>query len=249
MFKKNRIKTSFISLLFLAVVFFNVKSEAKIFKSGYVTFEMQDSWDCLHEQTEWVCRADKSTPEAKEAVIVVTAKQVGPTDKMDLYRKHMDNPIITQTKTGNTLNSIVKYKSEVKKINDVEWLDALHQDSEVKNYFTRYLATVKGPIAILVAFSAHNSVYAKHSANFDKAIQSMRVIQNPDELAKLGVGVALGGNEAYGRADGIGGMLAMEDGSASQGRGSLFKNPTFLGLSLLVFAIIAYILLRAYSKK
>ncbi|MCB0408169.1 MAG: hypothetical protein KDD34_08200, partial [Bdellovibrionales bacterium] len=43
-------------------------------------------------------------------------------------------------------------------------------------YYTRYLATIKDRIAILVTFSAHKAHYTKYSNDFIKAIDSLIVV-------------------------------------------------------------------------
>ncbi len=52
----------------------------------------------------------------------------------------------------------------------------MHLGSEIPHYYTRYLATVKGKIAVLVTFSAHKLHYTKYSSEFFRAIKSLRVI-------------------------------------------------------------------------
>ncbi|MEZ4871554.1 MAG: hypothetical protein R2827_04760 [Bdellovibrionales bacterium] len=45
-------------------------------------------------------------------------------------------------------------------LNGKEWVDSLHESSEVEGYYTRYVATVSGGLGILVTFSAHKKHYA-----------------------------------------------------------------------------------------
>lgn len=52
----------------------------------------------------------------------------------------------------------------------------MHLGSEIPHYYTRYLATIKGNIAVLVTFSAHKLFYTKYSSDFFRAIKSMRVL-------------------------------------------------------------------------
>ncbi|MGZ3747364.1 MAG: hypothetical protein ACXWRE_08345, partial [Pseudobdellovibrionaceae bacterium] len=129
-------------------------AHAKVFRNAYISFELPPSWNCNLEQTEWVCRSE-SSKEAKEAIIILTAKEVGPTDSPQLYEAHLNSPIALNLKTGGTAESKVVYKAKTVQINDQPWIDGLHMSSEVANYFTRYLATIKGHIAVLVTFSAH----------------------------------------------------------------------------------------------
>ena len=84
-------------------------------------------------------------------------------------------------------------------INNHPWVDGLHNGSEVTTYFTRYLATVKDRIAILVTFSAHRSIYTKYSKDFISAIESLRVTANKDTLGKAPSIGARKGKESIGQ--------------------------------------------------
>lgn len=238
-------------LFFCLSYFVGPYAQSRTFKNAYISFEMQDNWSCKLEQTEWVCRAEDPV-EAKEAVIILTAKEKGPTDSFPIYESHMNSPISTVTKTGAPITSTVKYKAVNVKINDQPWLDGLHQDSEVQNYFTRYLATIKDQIAILVTFSAHNKHYAKHSSNFEQTIKSLRVIATKDLLSRPDLGPLGGAGDTLG--SGIGqampsDLLASDDdGTGAGGKKSIFKNEMFLGVLLFVLAALIYIGLKIYQK-
>ncbi|AGH95062.1 hypothetical protein [Pseudobdellovibrio exovorus] len=242
-----------LSVLCLASVgLSSLQAEARTFKNAYISFEMQDNWKCQLEQTEWVCRAE-DPQEAKEAVIILTAKETGPTDSYEIYAGHMDNPINTVTQSGIPLTSLVKYKSQEQKINDQKWLDALHQDSEVPNYFTRYLATIKDQIAILVTFSAHNKHYAKHSPNFDRTIRSLRVIATKDLLNRPDLGPLHGSSDILGAP--ISGamptdLIAPEETAAhAKAKKSIFQNEMLIGLALFILAVLGYVGMKIYQKR
>ncbi len=233
-----------ISFLFI----FSVQTYGRTFKNAYISFEMLDNWKCQLEQTEWVCRAE-DPQESKEAVIILTAKEKGPTDTFELYQNHMSSPITTQGKSGSMTSTVI-YKSTQLKMSDHPWLDALHTNSEVQNYYTRYLATTKDQIAILVTFSAHNKYYAKHSTNFNNTVKSLRVIASKDILSRPDLGPFRGSGEQLG--DPIGrampsDLLASENESSSQGRGYL-KNPMVIGFIILLLAAIAFVVLRFRKK-
>ncbi|MGZ3690138.1 MAG: hypothetical protein ACXVAX_01460, partial [Pseudobdellovibrio sp.] len=80
----------------LTICLFSFNAQSRTFKNAYISFDMQDNWKCNLEQTEWVCRSE-DPQEAKEAVIILTAKEKGPTDSFPQYESHMNEPITTMT--------------------------------------------------------------------------------------------------------------------------------------------------------
>ncbi len=245
-----RLRVRFPLFILFIALFTSLNSQSRTFKNAYISFEILDTWNCRLEQTEWVCRSE-DPQEAKEAVIILTAKEKGPTDLFPLYENHMNATITSTSKSGVSLTSTVVYKSQQNRYNDQPWLDGLHRDSEVKNYFTRYLATIKDQIAILVTFSAHNKYYAKHSGHFMNTIKSLRVIASKDLLSRPDLGPIRGAGETLGA--GIGQAMPADllgaDDTGSESKKGFLKNETLMGLGILILAILLYIGYKVYSKK
>jgi hypothetical protein len=235
----------------LAVILASLSVEAKVFRNAYVSFELPDNWKCVLEHTEWVCRSE-SDKESKEAIIILTAKEVGPTDSLDAYIQHLNTPQTTHTKTGQTLVSRVTYPPKQVKINDQVWIDGLHMGSEVSNYFTRYLATIKDKIAILVTLSAHKNFYTKYSQDFFKAVMSLRVIATSNLLAQPDLGPLRPGSETLGQPIGaampadMAGAGDMPNGDGSGGGGK--TKTLLLGLALVLAALAGYVFLKMRKK-
>ena len=135
----------------------------------------------------------------KEAVIILTAKEVGAQDSLEEYKKYLEKPKTIVGPKGKPLSSQKVYTHR-KKYNHHEWIDSLHSGSEVPNFYTRYLATTKKNVAILVTFTSKKSVFTKYQAAFNRAVQSLRVIA-PDKLLNDPSGYNLAG--AGGAAGGI----------------------------------------------
>lgn len=178
-------------MIFLLLAF-STFANAKTFRNAYIAFNLPDGWNCVLEATEWVCRS-QDTKSSKEAIIIFTAKEVGPTDSFSIYEQTMNAPRSLTSKAGMPVQSQVTYKAKQVKINDHPWSDGMQKSSEVPNYFTRYLATIKERIAILVTFSAHRDHYAKYSKDFHNAIMSLRVIASKGLLQRPDLGSAGGG--------------------------------------------------------
>lgn len=229
--------SAFASLL---VILLSFSAHAKVFRNAYIAFEMPETWKCNLEQTEWVCRSEQ-TKESKEAIIILTAKEVGPTDSFPLYENHLNSPITVNSRAG-ALQSKIVYKAKTVQINDQAWIDSLHLGSEVQNYFTRYLATIKEKIAILVTFSAHKQYYTKYSQDFFKAVMSLRVIASKNLLSKPELGPIRPGSETLGAPIGsaMPSDMMQEDGGGKKG-----SNKTLLlGGAVLLAAVGVYIFLK-----
>lgn len=233
----------------LAVILLSFSAHAKVFRNAYIAFEMPETWKCNLEQTEWVCRSEQ-TKESKEAIIILTAKEVGPTDTFAMYESHLNSPISVGLRGGGTSDSKIVYKSKNVQINDHTWIDSLHLGSEIPNYFTRYLATIKDKIAILVTFSAHKQYYTKYSQDFFKAVTSLRVIASKNLLAKPDLGPIRPGSETLGApissampAD----MIQGDPFEENKGKG---KNKAILLFGALALAALgAFIYMKARKRR
>lgn len=237
-------------LLGVALLFFSLSAQAKVFRNAYVAFELPDSWKCSLEHTEWVCRSE-SDKESKEAIIILTAKEVGPTDSFASYTQHLNTPQTAQTQGAAATPSRIIYPPKQVKINEHVWIDGLHMGSEVPNYFTRYLATIKDRIAILVTFSAHKNFYTKYSQDFFKAVMSLRVIATKNLLNDPKLGPLRPGSETLGApigaampADMMGSEAMPEDGSGS---GTKTKSVLF-AIAIILAAAAGYVLLKMRKK-
>lgn len=234
--------------LFLAMctILLTTSAHAKAFRNAYIAFELPPSWNCNLEQTEWVCRSEASK-ESKEAVIILTAKEVGPTDSLALYESHLNSPIALNLKTGGSADSKVVYKAKHVQIKDQPWMDGLHLGSEVQNYFTRYLATIKGHIAVLVTFSAHKQYYVKYSADFFKAVMSLQVIETKN-LGGTDLGPIRPGSGTLGPGT-LAGAMPADMANPDEGGGKKGSSKTtLLAIAVLLAAAGAYLFLKKKKK-
>ncbi|MCB0368782.1 MAG: hypothetical protein KDD45_04870 [Bdellovibrionales bacterium] len=220
-------------------------SHAKQFKNAYISFEVPERWACQLEATEWVCRS-QDTNEAKEAIIILTAKEVGPSDSLAIYENHLKKPIPAALKTGGTIMSQVVTAPQQKQINNLIWIDGFHLSSEIQNYYTRYLATIKDKIAVLVTFSAHKDFYSKYATDLFKAINSLNVIATKNSLGSdpsiQGPGGSLG---AISTGQGGANFPQIEPISPKEKKSNKL---IFLALALVLGGIGVFLLLKMKKK-
>jgi hypothetical protein len=172
MFKLKSIPFFFYLLPFL---FLSSTSFAKKFASQYCEFELPPGWECSLEGTEWVCQSENKDRQ-KEAIIILAAKIRGEQDSLDHYQNYLKDRKSFKLPGGKTLVSEPKY-SEVKTINNHQWIDALHLASEVPGFYTRYLATVKSDLGVAVTFSVSKDHYASYQSVFDQIVGTLRVFR------------------------------------------------------------------------
>lgn len=224
-------------LLLASLLLLAAEAQAKRFRNAYVSFELPPNWNCKLEGAEWVCQND-FTQKAKEAIIILTAKEVGPTDSLPAYKAYLETPRTLPGKGGAPTKSQVLHVRD-RMIQNQMWIDGMHLGSEVGPYFTRYLATIKDKIAILVTFSAHKQHYTKYSGDFRKAIDSMAVVATKDLLADKGSG-GIGpnrGNESIGAP--IGQNISSFETDNMPMEGSSSKKDLYINLLILAFLLAA----------
>lgn len=181
------------SRLPLLILAFAVQAEAKTFQNSYVSFEVPDDWNCAQEGVAWTCTA-QNVLDSKEAVIILAAKVAGPEDTLPNFLTHLKKPKTVTTKAGTPMPSQMMYAQE-RLLAGNKWVQAQHLGSEIQEYYTLYLATVKEQLAILVSFSAEKNKYQKYNVIFDKALKTLKITANQQLLFPK---VAAGSNEVLG---------------------------------------------------
>jgi hypothetical protein len=222
----------------LVLLTFASVANAKTFKNSYVSFEVPDNWSCLQEGVAWTCTPQNAV-EAKEAVIVLAAKVAGPEDNLTNFLNFLKQPKKITTKVGTPMPSTVMAAQE-QVLGGQRWIRAQHLGSEVQEYYTLYLATVKDSLAILVSFSSEKGRYTVYNPIFDKAIKTIRIVANDKLLFPknlhgsasdiIGIQVPAGG-----------GMPQEHMGPPSIGRNKVAKYVFPLALLLIAVGVGTYI--------
>ena len=193
----------------LAVMITSSMAHAEIFRNSYISFELPANWSCRSEGTEWVCFS-KINKKAKEAIIILTAKEAGPADSFNFYETYLKQERTVPNAKGQPMKSKVLH---VKKVGLAKhtWVDGMHLSSEIEDFYTRYLATVKQGLAIIVSFSAHKAYYTKYSSDFLRAIKSLKVVANRNLLAAPNAGQKGPTTNPFGGPTNLGGNLNLDD--------------------------------------
>jgi hypothetical protein len=150
-------------------------SFAAKFANQFTEFELPPQWQCNLEGAEWVCQSTDDTKK-KDAIIVLAAKLKGDQDSLDQYLTYLTAAKTFTSVQGKPVKSEPKYAKTVN-INGQPWVDALHMESEIPGFFTRYLATVKQDIGVLVTYSINRTKYQAYLDQFDNMVKTLKVFR------------------------------------------------------------------------
>ena len=236
-------------LIVLITPFF---SSAKKFSTSYVSFDLLNNWHCFPEATDWVC-TNKMNTKSTEATILLTAKQTGPSDSLAQYLNYLKQPRNVKEKNSNKILLSKVFHSKQRIIHQHPWIDGFQSGSEIPDYYTRYLVTKKGSVAILVTYTAHKDHHKKYASDFAKSVSSLRVLKgNFDSGNKGRLGQRTGQNYLQDMIDPTEELDGDELGSDSDNQGlisKLLKNKKATGISLLILALLAYLIIKSRKKK
>jgi hypothetical protein len=101
-------------------------------------------------------------------MMIMTAKEPGPDDSLAAYTEHLRK--IAPANGGTLVNGPVQVS-----LQGTLWIDATLLGSEIPNYYTRYMATVKDDLAVLYTFSVHKSRYQDFVGVSTLAVQTLQV--------------------------------------------------------------------------
>jgi hypothetical protein len=163
------------------LILFPALAHAKTFANQFIEFQLPDKWECQLDGTEWVCQ---STDEQKkrDAIIVLAAKIKKPgMDEIAVYKSHLEKPQQYQSLSGEAITSEPKYVKDLD-ISGHPWVDSLHLQSEIPDFYTRYLATVESDLGILVTFSVRKDKYEEYGPDIDGMVKSLRAFRKPGAL-------------------------------------------------------------------
>ncbi|MGK5085156.1 hypothetical protein WDW37_17855 [Bdellovibrionota bacterium FG-1] len=150
-------------------------AQAAKFANQFTEFELPPQWQCNLEGAEWVCQ---NTNEAKkrDAIIVLAAKLKGDQDSLDQYLTYLKAAKTYTSIHGKPVKSEPRYAKTVN-LNGQAWVDALHMESEIPGFYTRYLATVKQDIGVLVTYSINKTKYQQYLDDFENMIKTLKVFR------------------------------------------------------------------------
>lgn len=229
----------------LIVLLFSYSVNAKTFKNSYLTFELPDNWSCQQEGTEWICSPLDSVI-ARDALIILSAKEAGPEDSFASYQTYLSQPRLLQNSKNIPKPSRVIH-SKTRNINDQQWVEGLHLNSEIEGFYTLYLATVKQGLAVLVSLSAEKNKAAQFNSVFSSAVKSIRLTTSNELLSALDERKNQSPQEPVGIPSRLQDLHAANNGTGPQN--SLVKKEILWGIMGILFIVVLYLGITTFFPK
>lgn len=164
----------------IATLVLSQSVEAARFANQFAEFELPARWKCTLEGAEWVCQSEDQDKK-RDAIIILAAKLRGEQDSIDKYKDYLTKPKTFQNAQGRNMKSEQKY-ARTSSINDHPWVDALHFESELPGFYTRYLATIKEDIGVLVTYSISKNKYQAMQGEFEAMAKTLKVFRKSGGL-------------------------------------------------------------------
>jgi hypothetical protein len=120
------------------------------------------------------CQACGTAGRRHGSIIIIAAKEAGSGDTLDEYYDHLAQPKTLMDGDRPLRRSQVRWVQRTF-IGDQPWVESEQFESELPDFVTHYLATVRGRVAVLVTLSAHKIVYQAMAAQFEAVVRSLQV--------------------------------------------------------------------------
>jgi hypothetical protein len=132
-------------------------------------FTLAAGWSCDLDETEYVCWKGKPP---HEATVIIALKRRGPGDNLAAYEEHLRQPNLNGNGPKPTLRSVQR-----RTLGGYDWVEAVHDSSELRNYLTIYLATVTSQVGVLATFSFHRDYEQAVRCDIDQMMSSLKIHQ------------------------------------------------------------------------
>jgi hypothetical protein len=139
------------------------------FISDTFEFTLAPAWTCDLDETEYVCW--KGRP-PHEAIAIIAMKRRGPEDNLVAYEKHLSTPQLGSDGVLSTIRSV-----EHRTLAGHEWIEAVHESSELRNYVTIYLAAATSHVGVLATFSFHRDYEQAVRRDMEIMMSSLNIHQ------------------------------------------------------------------------
>ncbi|NKK64224.1 hypothetical protein GFL88_11895 [Rhizobium leguminosarum bv. viciae] len=141
------------------------------FRNSYLRFELPAGWACKRDEMAYTCSRPYVQGQQVSAIIVTAARVAQKNEQLADTKRDLER---RTEKLGP--GSVVKAIADVQ-IGDTTWAEGTFIGSEIPNYQTRYVTTVKDGLAILYTFTAERSAYSELRGS-ERAVSTLQILSD-----------------------------------------------------------------------
>ncbi|NBX76584.1 MAG: hypothetical protein EBQ92_08520 [Proteobacteria bacterium] len=146
-------------------------------QTSYLNYEEPPGWKCeLSTQGVFFCESPNEQ-QREESLILIFGAPATENDTFSNYEQYLNKTKTILDESGKQIESKVTFVRR-RNINGFEWIDSLQQNSEISGCWTRYLATVQKPLAILVTYVVCDKFYAELTPAFERMVASLKPVSD-----------------------------------------------------------------------
>lgn len=143
-------------------------------QTSYLSFEEPPGWTCQLSQGVYLCESPNEK-ERKNSLIMIFGAPMTEFDSLSNYENYLKKTKTILDDYKEPIQSKVTFVRN-REINGFTWVDSLQQNSELAGYWTRYVATVQNPLAILVTYVVSNEKYVELTPSFERMVSSLKPV-------------------------------------------------------------------------
>jgi len=145
---------------------------SKPFVNNFIEFNLPDNWDCEPFDDDWTCQII-NVQEKNHALIILSYRLSSTKDSLIEFNNYLKVPKILKSNNKPSKHIYTNFKN----ILGHEWVDSVHEDADLLNYTSRYLATLKAGRTVLVSFIVENQKYNLYMPQLYSMIESLKLRQ------------------------------------------------------------------------
>jgi|GEM_PF-5148401 len=157
----------------------------------FVEFQVPASFQCSLANDTFLCQSGDSQRRRDAFITVVAQNAVAGLDEIAVYKAHLEKPRSFESLSGEQLVSEPKY-SRQRELFGHPWVEAIHVNSELPDFVTRYFATRSGELGVLIGISVRRDKYQENFREFEAVADSVKVfgsqyaLQVPTPITSFG---------------------------------------------------------------
>ena len=140
--------------------------------TDFIDFQLPSHWTC-NEASPRTCQDSRPVLQ-QEAMLSFAGKPAKENETLPAYLAYLKRPKTWQEENGTEVTSHV-VEAKMITVGGQSWVSVIHEDSELRGFRTRYLATVKDGTVVIVTLTARSDRYGVYESELERGLKSAKL--------------------------------------------------------------------------